>query len=132
MKKLLFLMALTVGISSTALHAQDQQRDPAAMAQRYKDRVKPQLVEKTKVSDSEADKIVDVILGQREQMRGLRDLSQEDRTKKMDELNVELSKKLKAIPLTDDQVKTVMVFLEEQRQQQRQRQQQQGGGAGGR
>jgi hypothetical protein len=131
MKKLFLLLALTVGLSSTSLFAQEQ-RDPAAMAQRYKERVKPQLVEKTKVSDSEAEKIVDVVLAQREQMRGLRDLSAEDRAKKMDELNVDLSKKLKAIPLTDDQVKTVMVFLEEQRQQQRQRQQQQGGGAGGR
>ncbi|RYZ22040.1 MAG: hypothetical protein EOO16_10710 [Chitinophagaceae bacterium] len=130
MKKLFFLLALTAGIATTSVHAQDQQRDPAAMAQRYKERVKPSLVEKTKVSDTEAEKIMDLYLGQREQMRGLRELSQEDRAKKMDEMNADLSKKLKAIPLTDDQVKTVMTFFEEQRAQQRQRMQQNGGGGG--
>ncbi|TCJ18980.1 hypothetical protein EPD60_00780 [Flaviaesturariibacter flavus] len=128
MKKLFFLLALTAGISSTSLYAQDQQRDPAAMAQRYKERVKPALVEKLKFSDTEAEKIMDIYLGQREQMRGLRDLSQEDRAKKMEEMNADLAKKLKAIPLSDEQVKTVTTFFEEQRAQQRQRMQQNGGG----
>jgi hypothetical protein len=130
MKKLLFLLALTAGISTTSLYAQEQ-RDPAQMAQRMKERVKPQLVEKTKVSDTEAEKIMDIYIEQRSQMRGLRELSQEDRAKKMDEMNIDMAKKLKAIPLTDDQVKTVQAFFEEQRQQQRQRQQQNGGGAPG-
>jgi hypothetical protein len=131
MKKLFFLLALTVGVSSTSLFAQEQ-RDPAQMAQRFKERTKPQLVEKTKVSDSEAEKVLDIILEQRQGMRGLRDLSPEERTKKMEEMNNDLAKKLKAVPLNDEQVKAVLAFLDEQRQQQRQRQQQQGGGAGGR
>ncbi|TCZ65271.1 hypothetical protein [Flaviaesturariibacter aridisoli] len=121
MKKLVLLLALTAGISSTSLFAQEQ-RDPAQMAQRMKERMKPQLIEKTKLSDADAEKVMDLIIEQRQQMRGFRELSQEDRVKRMDELNGILEKKLSVIPLNPDQVKTVMVFLEEQRQQMRNRQ----------
>ena len=127
MKKLVLLLALTAGISSTSLFAQEQ-RDPAQMAQRMKERMKPQLIEQTKLSDSDAGKVMDLIIEQRQQMRGLRDLSPDERTQKMEELNNDLAKKLKAVPLTDDQVKAVQAFLEAQRQQMRNRQNASGGG----
>jgi Spy/CpxP family protein refolding chaperone len=129
MKKLFFLLALTVGISSTTVFAQEQ-RDPAAMAQRMKERVKPQLIEKTKLSDAEAEKVLDINIDMRMKMRDLRDLAQDERQKKMDEMNKERDAKYKAIPLTDDQIKKVNDFFEEQRQQMRQ--QRQNGGGGGR
>ena len=45
----------------------------------------------------------------------MRELSEEDRNKKMKETNEEREKKLKAIPLTDDQIKAVNDFYEELR-----------------
>lgn len=42
---------------------------------------------------------------------GLRDLSEADRAKKMEEINADLAKKYKAIPLTDAQVKAVQEYL---------------------
>ena len=47
-------------------------------------------------------------------LRGLRDMSPEDRQKKLDEVKAENTKKFKAIPLTDDQVKAVDAFYDEQ------------------
>jgi hypothetical protein len=47
MKKLLVLVALITTVYVTKADAQQQGNgDPAAMLQRYKDRIKPQLVEK--------------------------------------------------------------------------------------
>jgi hypothetical protein len=101
------------------------------MAQRYKERVKPQLLEKVKISDAEAEKVLDIQLASRQQMRGLRDLSEEDRKKKMDEMQADQLKQYKAIPLTDDQVKAVQSFFEEMRQNMQQQRQNGGQGNGG-
>jgi hypothetical protein len=48
-------------------------------------------------------------------MRGLRDLNEADRAKKMEEIQADLSKKFKAIPLTDEQVKAVNEYMAERR-----------------
>jgi uncharacterized spore protein YtfJ len=37
-----------------------QQMDPAQMLEMMKQRIKPQLMEKTKLSDSEADKVLEI------------------------------------------------------------------------
>jgi hypothetical protein len=42
-------------------------------------------------------------------------LSQEDKDKKMAELNADRDKRFKAIPLTDDQVKAVVATIDEMR-----------------
>ncbi len=124
MKKLLFLVALFTTLCITNASAQGQGGgDPAAMAARYKERVKPQLVEKTKLTDEQAEKVLDIQLASRQGMRGLRDLSEEDRKKKMDELQADLNKKYKAIPITEDQIKAVNDYYAEMR-----RNMQQGGG----
>ena len=60
-------------------------------------------------------------------MRGLRDLSEEDRKKKLDEIRAENTKKFKAIPLTDDQLKAVDAYFDEQMKKMMNR----GGGNGG-
>ena len=120
---ILLLVALFTTISITKVSAQGgQQQDPAVMAQRYKDRVKPQLIEKTKLTDALAEKVLDIQLASRQQMRGLRDLSEDDRKKKVEEIDAELKKQFKAIPLNDDQLKAVNEFFEEMRKNQPQRQ----------
>ena len=59
--------------------------DPAQMLEMMKQRIKPQLIEKTKLSDSEADKVIEIQLWVQTQGRGLRDLSEEERATKQKE-----------------------------------------------
>ncbi|HEY6957001.1 MAG TPA: hypothetical protein VI385_17235 [Flavisolibacter sp.] len=130
MKKLLVLVAVftTVLVSNVNAQQGNGNFDPAQMAQRYKERVKPQLVEKVKLTDAQAEKVCDIQLASRQQMRGMRDLSQEDRKKKMDEIQADNNKQFKAIPLTDDQIKAVNDFFDEMRKQMQQQRQNGGGG----
>jgi hypothetical protein len=133
MKKLLVLVAVftTVLVSNVNAQQGNGNFDPAQMAQRYKERVKPQLVEKVKLTDAQAEKVCDIQLASRQQMRGMRDMSQEDRKKKMDEIQAENDKQYKAIPLTDDQIKAVNDFFDEMRKQMQQQRQNGGGNGGG-
>jgi hypothetical protein len=117
MKKIIALLTIVGCIAATNLMAQGggggQQMDPAQMLEMMKQRIKPQLMEKTKLSDSEADKVLEVQLWAQAQNRGLRDLSEEERTAKRKETADERKKKLKAVPLTEDQIKAVDDFYEE-------------------
>jgi Spy/CpxP family protein refolding chaperone len=128
MKKLFLLIALFTTVYVTNANAQQGGGDPAAMMQRYKDRVKPQLVEKTKITDAQADKVIEIMFNSRSKMRGLRDLSEDDRKKQLEQIQADQNKEYKAIPLTDDQIKAVNDFFEEQRKQMQQQRQQNGGG----
>jgi Spy/CpxP family protein refolding chaperone len=133
MKKLLVLVAVFTTFLVSNANAQqggNGNMDPAAMKARYTERVKPALIEKTKITSEQADKVIDINFDARSKMRGLRDLSEEDRKKKMDEVQADINKQYKAIPLTDDQIKAVNDFFEEQRKQMQQMRQN-GGGNGG-
>ena len=131
MKKLLVLVALFTTVYVSQANAQQQGGgDPAAMLQRYKDRVKPQLIEKTKITDAQADKVIDITFANRMKMRGFRDLSEDERKKQTEEINAAQNKEFKAIPLTEDQVKAVNEFFEEQRKQMQEQRKQNGGGNG--
>jgi hypothetical protein len=125
MKKIIALLTMVGCIAATNVMAQGfgggQQMDPAQMLEMMKQRIKPQLIEKTKLSDSEADKVLEVQLWAQSQGRGLRDLSEEERAAKQKETADERKKKLKAIPLTDDQIKAVDDFYEEMRRNRPQR-----------
>ena len=115
MKKFFVLAALFTALVTTA-SAQGGQgggMTPEQRAERQK-QMKTELVAKAKISEAEADKVMQIQQESRAGMRGLRDLSQEERQKKMDEIKAENTKKFKAIPLTDDQVKAVDAFYEEQ------------------
>jgi len=112
MKKLVLLLTLFTAIWVNNANAQGG--DPAAREARMKE-MKTQLVEKVKLSEAEADKVIEITNANREQMRGLRDLSEADRAKKMDEIQADLTKKYKAIPLTDDQVKALNEYMAERR-----------------
>lgn len=125
MKKIIPLLTIVCCIASTSAMAQGfgggQQMDPAQMLEMMKQRLKPQLMEKTKLSDSEADKVLEIQLWVQTQGRGLRDLSEDERAAKQKETADERKKKLKAIPLTDDQIKAVDDFYEEMRKNRPQR-----------
>ena len=120
MKKLFFLFALIMAAGFTQVNA--QQGDPAAMQQRYKERVKPQLIEKAKLTEAEADKVVEINFNSRSKMRGFRDLTEDERKKKMEEIQAEINKEYATIPLTEEKIKAVNEFFEEQRKQMQQRQ----------
>jgi Spy/CpxP family protein refolding chaperone len=125
MKKVLALVALVLITSFHTIMAQPpgggQQMDPAQMLEMMKQRVKPQLMEKTKLTDTQADKVLEIQVGSQGAMRGLRDLSDEDRMSKMKAIREENNKKFKDIPLTDDQIKAVNDFYDEMRKNRMQR-----------
>jgi len=128
MKKVIALLTIAFCCTLTVAMAQPgggQQMDPAQMLEMMKQRIKPGLNEKTKLTDAQADKVLEIQLWAQTQNRGLRDLSEEERTKKMKETNDEKEKKFKAIPLTDDQIKAVNEFYAEMRRNRP------GGGGGG-
>jgi len=128
MKRLLVLFTFLAALSVTQVNAQ-QGGDPQARMQRMKEQIKPQLMDKAKLTDAQADKVIDINFAMRQQMRQLRDLNEDERKKKMDELREDINKQYKAIPLTDDQVKAVNDFFDEMRKNMQQ-QRQQGGGNG--
>ncbi len=115
MKKVFFLIAFFVTCAFTTVIAQGGgQMDPAARLERMKQMYKPQLIEKAKITDAEADKVVAIVAEMQPKMRPImqdQSLSDDDKKKKMDELNAERTKKFKDIPLTDDQVKAVDATL---------------------
>jgi hypothetical protein len=132
MKKLFFLVVLFTMVYSTKVVAQQNgDRDPAAMMQRMKERIKPSLIEKTKLTDAQADKVIEINFSNQRKRRDIRmdqTLTDEERTKKNTELLEAQNASLKAIPLTDDQVKDVNTFFEEMRKEQMQRRQNSGNG----
>jgi hypothetical protein len=120
MKKLFLMIALfTAVFATTSATAQGGPGgDPAQMRQRMVERFKPQLIEKTKISDAEADKVLDIYMASMTQRREIRmdnSMSEEDKNKKMAALNEEATKKYKAIPLADEKAKEVTEFFEEAR-----------------
>jgi hypothetical protein len=133
MKKLLVLAVLFTTLYTVNANAQGGgDRDPAAMMQRMKERVKPQLIEKTKITEAEADKVIEINFANQRKRRDVRmdqSLSDEEKAKKNKEIEEAQNKDLKAIPLSDDQVKAVNSFFEEMRKEQMQRRQ--NGGNGG-
>ena len=133
MKKLLVLVVLftTVFLSNAQAQNGGGAGDPAARMQRYKEMIKPKLVEKTKITEAEADKVIDINFSYRQKMRGLRDLSEEDRKKQMEQIQAAQNKEYSAIPLTEAQIKAVNEFFEEQRKEMQQRQQNGGGNGNG-
>lgn len=127
MKKIISLAVFALALSIGSVQAQGMgQMDPAQVLEMMKQRVKPQLIEKTKLTDAQADKVLEIQLWSQGEMRGMRDMSEEERATKMKTVNDEKTKKFKAIPLTDDQIKAVNDFYEEMR---RNRPQRGGGGS---
>lgn len=124
MKKVitLFAWAFVLALGTNTVCAQQGGGNPEAMMARMKERMKPQLIEKAKLTETQADKVIEYQFEARQQMRGFRDMQQDERKKKMEEINAALAKKYKEIPLTDEQIKAVEAYMEEQRRNFSQRQ----------
>ena len=114
MNKILFLLLLSFGFIAGA---QAQGGDPEAFKQRYIDQHKTKLIEKAKLSEAEAAKVIDIRIGYMGKMRGFRDMSAEERTKAQAEIAAAQTKEYKAIPLTDEQIKAVDTYFEEVRKE---------------
>lgn len=112
MKKLLFLSLIFSAIISTTTYSQGSS-NPAAMLQQIKERVKPQMVEKTGLTDVQVDKVIEINYEIRQSAIGLRDLNEADRSKKIAELKATKEKKYSEIPLTAEQIKSVNTFYED-------------------
>jgi hypothetical protein len=128
MKAILSTMFATVALVFSLQAQPPGGGDPEAMRARMKERVKPMLLDKTKVTDAEADKILDINFEFQMKTRPIRmdqSLSDDEKKAKMKEAQDARDKALKAIPLTDEKVKAVNDFYDEMRKQM---QQQRGGG----
>lgn len=98
--------------------------DPEAMKARMKERVKPMLIEKTSITDQEAEKVMDIYFDYQMKTRPIRmdqSMSEEDKSKKIKEATDTRDKSFKEIPLTDEKIKSVSDFFEELRKQMQQR-----------
>ena len=123
MKKLLFFLCLSLSLGAMAQGGQDL--TPEQRLERVKGIYKAPLMEKAKIPEAQADKLVSIIAETQAKMTPLmrdQSLNPEDRMKKLEELRADRDKKFKDIPLSDDQLKAVNTVIDEIRrnmQQQR-------------
>jgi hypothetical protein len=123
MKKLIVLIALFTTVYATNANAQQGGGDTAAMNARIR-QTKAMLIEKAKITEEQAEKVMQINMDVRKAMRDMRNenLSDDDRKAKVAALDADRDKKYKDIPLTDEQVKAVNdTFAEMRKQQQGQR-----------
>jgi Spy/CpxP family protein refolding chaperone len=111
MKKVLLLTLILGALISTSANAQAGP-DPAVMLQQMKDRVKPQMVEKTGLTPALADKVIELNFEMRMAASALRDLNEADRAKRIAELKATKEKKMSEL-LTPEQLKAVKAFYED-------------------
>ena len=122
MKKFLLLTLIFIAVISTATYAQPAQPaqqpqqaqkapDPAVMLQQIKEKIKPQMIEKTGLSEALVDKVIEINFEMRMAASALGDLSEADRSAKIQELKAAKEKKLSEL-LTADQLKAVKEFYE--------------------
>ena len=119
MKKFLFLTLIFSAVISAATYAQPAQQpqpaqkapDPAVMLQQIKEKIKPQMMEKTGLSEALVDKVIEINFEMRMAASALGDLSEADRSAKIQELKAAKEKKLSEL-LTADQLKAVKEFYE--------------------
>lgn len=70
------------------------------------------MVEKTGLTDAQADKVIELNFEMRQAMGEFRDLNEADRSKKIEELKAAKEKKFSEF-LTPEQIKAVKTFYEE-------------------
>jgi Spy/CpxP family protein refolding chaperone len=123
MKKSLLLTLIFSAIMGVTMYAQTsagpatapqqaKETDPAVMLQQTKDRIRPLMVEKTGLTNEQADKVVEILFEMRQSAAGLRDLNEADRSKKLAELKADKDKKFSEL-LTPEQIQAVKKFYEE-------------------
>jgi Spy/CpxP family protein refolding chaperone len=119
MKKIFALLVLLSFYSAAAV-AQTSPNLPTnqeELLQRTIRVYKAPLVEKAKITEAQADKVVAIIAEIQGKMRDLGTGDQlgtgEDRMKKLEALRAERDKKFKAIPLSDEEMKNVSAAIDE-------------------
>ena len=110
MKKLLFLTLIFGAMVTTKIHA--QAGDPPSMLQQIKDKVKQPMVEKTGLTEAQADRVIEINYELRESMRAYVNLDEADRAKKVAELKITRDKKYSEIPLTAEQIAAIKTAYE--------------------
>jgi Spy/CpxP family protein refolding chaperone len=116
MKKI-FALLILLSFYSAAAVAQTSPNLPTnqeELLQRTIRVYKAPLVEKAKITEAQADKVVAIIAEIQGKMRDLGTGDQPDeRMKKLEALRAERDKKFKAIPLTDEEMKNVSAAIDE-------------------
>lgn len=112
MKKFLFLTLIFSAIVSTSVNAQTA-TDQTIMLQQMKEKIRPQMVKETGLTDAQADRVIEINFEIRMQAATvLRDLNEADRSAKVAELKALKEKKYSEIPLTAEQIKAVYAFYD--------------------
>jgi len=116
MKKMLItLVIFTAGFATNGMaQRMDGNFDPAKMKARQIEKLKSSDLHLT---DAQADSVVSINMETMQQMRGLRDLSREERMSKRKELNEERLKRWTSALQDEPLAKKVAEFYEKQRQQ---------------
>ena len=130
MKKLFVTLVVMFTLSAVVMAQPGGGGNPEERAKRMKEMIRPQLMDKTKLTEDQANKVIDSYQKAQQETRAVRmnaDLSDDDKKAKVKAINEARTKELKAIPLTDDQIKSVESFYEELRKNMPQR----GPGGGG-
>ena len=117
MKKYLFLSFILSALISINVYAQGpsatEAPDPATMLQQMKEKFKSPMIEKTGLTESQADKVIEINFELRQSMMtDMRDLNEADRTKRIAEFKAAKEKRYSEIPLTPEQIKAVYAFYE--------------------
>jgi hypothetical protein len=133
MKKVLALLSFVMlcGLVYAQPGGGGGRMDPAERKAKMKEMIKPQLIEQGKITDAQADKVIDIYFDAQMEAGKLRrdeSLSDEDKKAKVKAINEARDKKVKEIPLTDEQAKAVATFYEEQRKKMMANRPQGGGG----
>ena len=122
MKKFLLLTLIFSAVTTTTILAQGpaanansqptSAADDAAMLKQAKEKQAPPMVEKTGLTTSQAERIIEINFEIRQAARSLKDLNEADRSAKIAELKALKEKKYSEI-LTPEQIKTVYTYYEE-------------------
>jgi hypothetical protein len=114
MKKVIALLTIFVGLSGGALMA--QQGGPGMDPAQMKERELKQLKESDlKLTDAQADSVASINMESRQAMRGMRDLSQDERMAKMKEMNDTRLKRWAQALKSEELAKKVADYYEKQR-----------------
>ena len=112
MKKFLFLTLIAGALISTNAYAQPA-ADPASVLQTMKEKQKPGLMEKVGLTDAQADKVIELNYEMRmKASTELKDLSPEDRSKKLAEMKAAKEKKFAEF-LTAEQITAMNKYYED-------------------
>ena len=118
MKKLIALVALFTTVYVSNVNAQDKPvNDPTVLVEESKQKMKPVLMEKAKLTDAEATRVLNIHFTYANRLAHFKNAPVEEQKKQAIIINEAANKEYAAIPLTEDQLKAVNLFFEQQKKQ---------------